>query len=161
MDCAIAGSLLAPSVLDHACALCSPPHLLPSHLLENLLLAPALIVSVVTALACLMHIGAAPEAQQVKRVSSRSVTGRGSEMGLSPDWCSEVSFAGWDVKAPLGVIHEGHEGQENGSGGSLNVYGGPSWYAVNTDSEASSEGEFRQPVVARDCWKGGSFGGRT
>ncbi|KAL3741934.1 hypothetical protein ACJRO7_017417 [Eucalyptus globulus] len=131
MDCAIAGSLLAPSVLDHACALCSPPHLL-----ENLPLAPALIVSVVTALACLMHIGAAPEAQQVKRVSSISVTGRGSEMGLSPDWCSEVSFAGWDVKAPLGVIHKGYEGQKDGGSGP-NGYGGPSQYVMNADSEDS------------------------
>ncbi|KAI6703844.1 hypothetical protein NL676_012980 [Syzygium grande] len=107
----------------------------------NVFLSPYLNVGVaVMALALLIRIGAAPEAEQFKRVGSRSVMGRGSEMGSSPDRCSEVSFAGWDVKAPLGVIHEGYEGQEDGGSGP-NVHGGPSRYMVDTYSEASSEGE--------------------
>ncbi|XP_030473201.2 uncharacterized protein LOC115690859 [Syzygium oleosum] len=110
----------------------------------NVVLSPSLNVgAVVMALALLIRIGAAPEAEQFKRVGSRSVMGRGSEMGSSPDRCSEVSFAGWDVKAPLGVIHEGYEGQEdNDGGGGPNVYGGPTPYVEDTDSEASLEGKF-------------------
>ncbi|PON70936.1 Transmembrane protein [Parasponia andersonii] len=98
-------------------------------------------------------------------VDYKSETDSESEMGFDPNPCFEESFVQWNLRAPLEVIYEEHEGEEaedqNEKDSSskrneenrvsgieryktlLSVY-----YNPDSDSDNSSEGEF----PATGCW---------